>query len=184
MSGDLLQKIERKDRVFRILQAVFFALISIGLAVLIYLSYHLQLENHKLLDNQTALLSTQKAAVAELEQNTTEQLSLQTRYIQCLARLLSLQTNHSSLTLDDLNTCTISVTASGATLPTPETSRSPTAASTIPTPRVMPVAAPKPSEAPQSSSGSSPVASPVATLAPPGQPTLFQVIVSTLSGLL
>lgn len=98
----LIQDIERKDRRFRVAQAVFFVLIAGLLTVLLVGNYRQGDQNQKVIAGQTKTLKTLTASAKQR----TEQIGDLQKHIDCIVALFQ-EPNRASLIITDIENCSL-----------------------------------------------------------------------------
>jgi hypothetical protein len=100
---ELIRVLGKKDNRFRVAQALFFAILVIGLVVLIIFSLRQQSQNTKLLQEQ-ALSSEQSSQQIKDLQN----------HIDCVVSLFT-EPNRTNLVITDITKCQVTDTSNGQT---------------------------------------------------------------------
>lgn len=106
----LIANIEKKDRRFRVAQAIFMALVALAMIVLLLLNYVQLIQKNHLLGQQGALLQQQKDSTEELKRNTNDRLDKVDNHIDCIAKFFA-QSNRAELSIADLQSCSITTTS-------------------------------------------------------------------------
>lgn len=97
---ELIQKIEKKDRRFRFFQSSFVLLLMIGLTTVIYIQF-------QLLDTVKMQLRQDASTAKETREARDKQLGRVERRLNCIV-LYFTQQNRTTITIEDIDKCTLS----------------------------------------------------------------------------
>lgn len=153
-----------KDRRFQIAQGVFMVTVSIAIAGVLLLLYNNTEQARAQLVLQQTLLEQQKKTTDDLKKNTADQLSRQTRYIECIAKFFA-NPDRTKLVIADLDACLlqqVGIVPSESVSDSPPNNSPPLASSSPTSPPTAAITQPSSSPSPAPSSSPSP-----ATASPP-----------------